>query len=60
MSIGSRQVFLAAFSYRNFRYFWIATMLGSAGRWMETVVFSWLVLQMTGSPFLVGVVVACR
>lgn len=35
-------------------------MLASAGRWTETVVFGWLVLQMTGSPFLVGAVSACR
>lgn len=60
MSLNRRQDFLAAFRYRNFSYFWVATMISSAGRWMETVVFSWLVLQMTNSPFLVGVVSACR
>lgn len=35
-------------------------MLGSAGKWAETVVLGWLVLEMTGSPFQVGVVMACR
>lgn len=51
---------LASLRYRNYRYFWIATMLASGGRWMEAIVLSWLVLKMTGSPFLVGLVVACR
>lgn len=52
--------FSAAFKYRNFRYFWTATMFAYAGRWMEAIVLSWLVLKMTGSPFLTGVAVACR
>jgi MFS family permease len=52
--------FSAAFKYRNFRYFWAATMFAYAGRWMEAIVLSWLVLKMTGSPFLTGVAVACR
>jgi MFS family permease len=60
MSVNSQHGYLAAFKYRNYRYFWIATMLASAGRWMESVIFSWMVLQMTGSPLLVGIVSACR
>jgi len=52
--------FSAAFKYRNFSYFWVATMFASAGRWIEAIVLSWLVLKMTGSPFLIGLVVACR
>ncbi len=51
---------VAALRYRNYRYFWLATMLASAGRWMESVILSWLVMEMTGSPLSVGVVVACR
>jgi MFS family permease len=60
MSGNGRQSPIAAFSHRNYRYLWLATMFGSAGRWMENVLFSWFVLQMTGSPFLVGAVAACR
>jgi MFS family permease len=60
ISVKRLQAFTGPFTYQNFRYFWIATMLGSAGRWMEAVIFSWMTLQMTGSPFLVGVVSACR
>jgi MFS family permease len=50
----------AAFRFGDFRYFWIATSLASAGRWTEAVIFGWLVLEMTSSPFLLGVVMACR
>jgi MFS family permease len=60
MSFISQHGYLAAFRYRNYRYFWTATMFASAGRWMEAVLFAWIVLQMTGSPFLVGAVSACR
>ena len=52
--------FSAAFGYRNFRYLWTATIFACAGRWMEGILLSWLVLKMTGSAFLTGVVVACR
>ena len=30
------------------------------GRWMEWVAISWLVLEMGGSPFILGVAYACR
>ncbi len=51
---------VVAFQYRNYRYFWLATMLASAGRWMETVILSWLVLDITDSPLQVGIVAGCR
>jgi len=60
MSVNRRQAFAEPFSCRNFRYYWTATLFASAGKWMETVVFSWIALQMTGSPLLVGIVSACR
>lgn len=51
---------LAALRYRDFRYFWVATALESAGKWMEAVVLGWLALEMTGSPLMVGVAAAFR
>ena len=60
MATAKLRSFSAAFKYRNFRYFWVATMLAYAGRWMEGILLGWLVLKMTGSPFLTGLVVACR
>ncbi|MFH1087344.1 MAG: MFS transporter [Chloroflexota bacterium] len=51
---------VAALRYRDFRYFWTATALESAGKWMEAVVLGWLVLKMTGSPLMVGIAAASR
>ena len=30
------------------------------GRWIETIVGTWLILEMTDSPFLVGLLGVCR
>ena len=30
------------------------------GRWIETIVGTWLILEMTDSPFLVGLLGFCR
>ena len=55
----SRQGFFAALHYPNFRYFWFSRLGGTLAMWMEMVVVSWLVLEMTNSPALVGSVVGC-
>lgn len=46
--------------HRDFRLIWTTNLLFHATRWMETVVVAWLVLEITDSPFMVGVVAACR
>jgi predicted MFS family arabinose efflux permease len=45
---------LRAFRHRDFRLFFAAQLLAQVGTWMQTVAQSWLVLQLTGSPFLLG------
>ena len=47
-------------NYPDFRLIWISSLSTYIGRWMETTVGAWLVLQMTDSAFLVGVLGACR
>jgi MFS family permease len=44
-----------AFEYRDFRLLWIGACTSSVGTWMQTVAQNWLVLEMTKSPFLLGV-----
>ena len=44
----------------NFRCLGAATVLNSAGMMGETVVLGWLTLELTNSPFLVGVAMAVR
>jgi predicted MFS family arabinose efflux permease len=45
----------SALRYRDFRLLWIGALLSTTGTWMQTIAQGWLVLEMTGSPFLLGV-----
>lgn len=49
-----RRVF-KAFHYRDFRLLWFGACTSSIGTWMQIVAQSWLVLSISGSPFLLGV-----
>lgn len=42
--------------HRNFRLFFFGQTLSLTGSWMQQVAMSWLVFQLTGSSFLLGVV----
>src|SRR5918912_874209 len=43
-----------ALSHRNFRLFWSGAFLSNIGTWMQAVAQGWLVLQLTDSPFWLG------
>lgn len=43
-----------AFHYREFRILWIGACTSSIGTWMQAMAQSWVVLQLSGSPFLLG------
>lgn len=45
----------SALRYRDFRLLWLGAMLSTTGTWMQTIAQGWLVLDMTNSPFLLGV-----
>ena len=45
---------LRALGQRDYRLYFISTIVGQTGTWMQTVTQSWLVLQLTNSPFLLG------
>src|SRR5688500_10836260 len=45
---------LAALQHRHYRLYFIATAVGQTGTFLQTVTQSWLVLQLTNSPFLLG------
>jgi len=55
-----RHQFLAAWRYPQYRLLFISSLGTYIGRWMETVVGAWLVLELTDSPFLVGLLGTCR
>jgi MFS family permease len=46
----------AALRHRNFRLFFVGQMISLIGTWMQRIAQSWLVLQLTNSPFLLGLV----
>jgi MFS family permease len=48
----------AAFRHRNFRLFFSGYVVSLVGIWMQRVAQSWLVLDLTGSAFYVGLVEA--
>ena len=41
--------------HKNFRYFWMGQCASLIGTWMQNIGQSWLVLSITNSPFLLGV-----
>ncbi len=45
---------LRALNHRDFRRFYAAQLLALVGGWMQTVAQAWLVLQLTDSPFKLG------
>jgi MFS family permease len=63
MELGAEKSVFRAFSalrQRNFRLYWIGQLVSVMGTWMQTVGQAWLVLQLTHSPFQLGVVGALQ
>lgn len=49
---------LRALRHRNYRLFFIGQLISLTGTWMQQVAQGWLVLRMTNSPALLGLVAA--
>src|SRR5256886_4339182 len=47
---------LRALNHRDFRRFYAAQLVALVGGWMQTVAQAWLVLQLTCSPFKLGLI----
>lgn len=45
-----------ALEVRNYRLFWFGQLLSLSGTWMQTTAQAWLVLQLSNSPFALGLV----
>jgi MFS family permease len=45
-----------ALEVRNYRLYWIGQLISQTGSWMQTTAQAWLVLQLTQSPFALGLV----
>lgn len=45
-----------ALRYRNYRLFWSGALVANIGSWMRTIALGWLVLELTDSAFLLGLI----
>jgi MFS family permease len=50
----------SALAVRNYRLFWIGQLISFTGSWMQRTAQDWLVIQLTHSPFALGVVTVCQ
>jgi MFS family permease len=50
--------FLVLRHHKNFRIFWFGQTLSLVGSWMQTMAQGWLALELSNSPFVVGLVAA--
>ena len=50
----------AALRHRNFRLYLMGQGLSQSGTWMQTVAMGWLVLKVTGSGGMLGLVSAAQ
>jgi len=51
---------LRARGHRDFRLFWCGQLVSLIGTWMQSVGQSWLVLELTNSPFRLGLIGALQ
>jgi MFS family permease len=51
---------LGVFRHRNYRLFYSGQAVSLIGTWMQQVAQAWLVLQLTGDPFWLGVTMAAQ
>lgn len=47
-----------AFRHHNYRLFFVGLLVSLIGTWMQQVAQAWLVLDLTGDPFVLGLVAA--
>ena len=59
-SLAGFSLWASAFRYRGFRFLWVSLLFNSFAMWMEQLALGWLILEMTDSPFMVGVAAAVR
>ena len=50
----------ASLKHRNYRLFFVGQVTSVTGTWMQNIAMAWLVLELTGSPVAVGILVLCQ
>ena len=44
----------SSLQHRNYRLYWIGTLVSNIGEWMDNVAFNWLMWDLTGSGAFLG------
>jgi predicted MFS family arabinose efflux permease len=57
---GITQRTFTSLHHRDFALLWLSTAVMSAGQWLQQVTVSWLVFEMTGSAFQLGLISGMR
>jgi MFS family permease len=55
-----RPEMFAALRHRNYRLYWIGTLVSNTGDWMDQIAIGWLIWQLTGSGGYLGLMSFCR
>ncbi|HEY4433603.1 MAG TPA: MFS transporter, partial [Candidatus Cybelea sp.] len=50
----------SSFKYRNYRLFFFGQAVSQTGSWMQRIALGWFVLQLTHSPFAVGIMAVAQ
>lgn len=50
----------ASLRHRNYRYYWVGTLVSNMGDWMDNVAFNWLMWELTGSGAFLGLLALFR
>ena len=54
------RTFASLRKHRNYRLYFAGQLISASGTWMQDTALPWLVLQRTGSPVQVGLLLFCR
>jgi len=60
VALAARPAFTEILGEDAYRRLWLSGLCLNTARWMDLVVLGWLALQITGSPFMVGLAVFAR
>src|SRR4051812_26712213 len=60
LSLTSLKAGFQALEVRNYRLFWYGQLISLTGTWMQRTAQDWLVIQLTHSPFAIGLVTVCQ
>lgn len=55
-----RPQMFASLSHRNYRLYWIGSLVANTGDWMDQIAIGWLIWQLTGSSAYLGIMAFCR